>query len=139
MDQIEHRRIDVFFYGLFMDAELLREKVITPVNARRAAVENFRLVVTQRATLIPSHGDAVHGIVFALTHDEIDKLYGDASVNMYRPEAVLARLVEGNTIPCLCFNVPDVNLDFERNADYAAKLRTLAIHLGLPEGYIETI
>jgi hypothetical protein len=53
MGQLDHRRIDVFFYGLFMDAELLREKVITPVETRRAVVENFRLVITQRATLVP--------------------------------------------------------------------------------------
>ncbi len=39
------RRIDVFFYGLFMDDALLREKGINPVDRRMAFVENFSLVV----------------------------------------------------------------------------------------------
>jgi hypothetical protein len=139
MGQLDHRRIDVFFYGLFMDAELLREKVITPVETRRAVVENFRLVITQRATLVPSNGDVVHGIVFSLTHDEIDKLYADASVKAYRPEAVLARLTDGNPIPCLCFNLPGVDPNEERNLDYVEKLRALAMRLGFPEGYVQSI
>ena len=139
MGQLDHRRIDVFFYGLFMDAELLREKVITPVETRRAVVENFRLVITQRATLVPSNGDVVYGIVFSLTHDEIDKLYADASVKAYRPEAVLARLTDGNPIPCLCFNLPGVDPNEERNLDYVEKLRALAMRLGFPEGYVQSI
>ena len=139
MGQLDHRKIDVFFYGLFMDAELLREKVITPVETRRAVVENFRLVITQRATLVPSNGDVVHGIVFSLTHDEIDKLYADASVKAYRPEAVLARLTDGNPIPCLCFNLPEVDPNEERNLDYVEKLRALAMRLGFPEGYVQSI
>ena len=32
------RRIDVFFYGLFMDDALLKEKGIAPENRRLAAV-----------------------------------------------------------------------------------------------------
>jgi len=139
MGQLDHRRIDVFFYGLFMDAELLREKGITPVDARSAAVENFRLVVTQRATLIPANGDVVYGIVFSLTHDEIDKLYADASVKAYRPEAVLARLTDGKPIPCLCFNLSAVDQNGERNLDYVQKLRALAIRLGFPEMYVQSI
>ena len=139
MDQSNLRRIDVFFYGLFMDAELLREKGISPVASRQAAVENFQIRITQRATLVPSNGDVVYGIVFSLTHDEIDKLYAEPSVKAYRPEAVFARVTDGTTIPCLCFNLPDVNLDENRNEEYAGKLRALATRLGLPASYAETI
>jgi hypothetical protein len=32
------RRIEVFFYGLFMDADLLRAKGADPVNIRSASV-----------------------------------------------------------------------------------------------------
>ena len=144
MNQSGSRRIDVFFYGLFMDEELLREKGVNPCDRRLAELENFQLVITQRATLIPSVGNMVHGIVFSLTHDEVDSLYADPSVSMYRPEAVLARLPGGNSIPCLCFNLPGfnlpaVNMTNERNADYAAKLRALATRLNLPPSYVQTI
>ena len=100
----EVRRIDVFFYGLFMDEDLLREKEINPVNRRIASIENFSLVSGARATLIPFSGRTAHGVVFSLTHSEVDDLYSESSVSAYRPEAVFARLADGNVIPALCFN-----------------------------------
>lgn len=139
MDQSNLRRIDVFFYGLFMDAELLRAKGVRPVDSRQAVVENFQIRITQRATLTPSDGHVVYGFVFSLTHDEIDRLYREPSVKAYRPEAVFARVKDGTTIPCLCFNEPDVGLEEKRNEEYAGKLRALATHLGLPPSYAETI
>lgn len=139
MNKLDPRRIDVFFYGLFMDEALLREKGINPSNGRLAAVENFELVITQRATLVPSIGHVVHGIAFSLTHDEVDALYADPSVSMYRPEAVMARLSDGSVVPCLCFNLPLVNSEEKANRDYAEKLRALATQLNLPESYVQTI
>ena len=139
MNQSASRRIDVFFYGLFMDEGLLREKGVNPCDRRLAELKNFQLVITHRATLVPSSGNVVHGIVFSLTHDEVDKLYADTSVSMYRPEAVLARLPDGNSVPCLCFNLPTVNPTGEHNADYATKLRALATQLKFPESYVQTI
>ena len=139
MNQSGSRRIDVFFYGLFMDERLLLEKGVNPIDRRLAELENFQLVITRRASLVPAESQVVHGVVFSLTHDEIDSLYADPSVSMYRPEAVLARLSDGNSIPCLCFNLPRVNTTDQRNADYAAKLRTLATRLNLPDSYVQTI
>jgi len=37
------RRVDVFFYGLFMDAGLLRTKGAQPMNVRMASVLGFAL------------------------------------------------------------------------------------------------
>jgi hypothetical protein len=139
MNQSAARLIDVFFYGLFMDEALLRKKGLNPINRGLALVENVGLVITQRATLVPSAGNLVHGVVFSLTHDEVDSLYADPSVSMYRAEAVLARLPDGNSIPCLCFNLPTVNTTDERSAEYAAKLRALATRLNLPQSYVQTI
>lgn len=48
------RRLDVFFYGLFMEVAVLRKIGLTPVNPRRAYVEGFALRIGQRATLVPS-------------------------------------------------------------------------------------
>ena len=36
MSQQLPRRIDAFFYGLFMDEAVLRQSGVTPVDARRA-------------------------------------------------------------------------------------------------------
>ena len=133
------RSIDVFFYGLFMDDALLREKGINPGNRRIASVENFCLVIGARATLVPCANGTAHGVLFSLTHTEVDALYSEVSVSVYRPEAVSARLADGSTIPALCFNLPVPPAIEERNPQYVSKLRELADRIGLPPGYVSSI
>jgi hypothetical protein len=133
------RRIDVFFYGLFMDEALLQAKGVIPQQRRLAVLHNFRLMIGERATLVPSSGQAVHGVIFSLTHAEIDSLYAESSVSVYRPEAVIATVGDGEKIPALCFNLPKPPAATERNPQYAAKLKELAERIGLPEQYIVTI
>lgn len=133
------RRIDVFFYGLFMDEALLREKGVNPSNRRTAFVENFALVIGARATLVPRTGRRAHGVVFSLAHGELDALYSDASVSVYRPEAVSAHLADGGVIPALCFNLPAPPPEGERNPQYVSKLRELAGRIGLPKSYVSSI
>jgi hypothetical protein len=137
--ETESRRIDIFFYGLFMDEALLREKGMNPVNRRIASAENFCLLIGMRATLGPCANGMVHGVVFALTHSEVDKLYSENSVSTYRPEAISVRLGDGSVIPALCFNLPSPPATEERNAQYAFKLRALAERIGLPPDYVSSI
>ena len=139
MSEAEVRRIEVFFYGLFMDEALLREKGMNPGNRRMASVENFCLVIGARATLVPCPGQTVHGVLFSLTHTEVDALYSEASVSVYRPEAVSAQLADGSVIPALCFNLPVPPSITERNPQYVAKLRELAERIGLPPSYVSSI
>ena len=133
------RRVNVFFYGLFMDESLLREKGLRPEGRRVARVENFRLVVGGRATLVPREGGEVYGVLFSLTPDEVDALYSEESVSAYRPEAVCAQPADGTVVPALCFNLPAPPAPGERNPQYAAKLRALAARLGLPADYVSSI
>ena len=122
-----------------MDDALLREKGMNPVNRRRALVENFSLLIGTRATLVPCTGQIVHGVLFSLTHAEIDALYAEASVSVYRPEAVSAQLADGSMVPALCFNLPAPPATTESNPQYAAKLRELAGRIGLPASYAASI
>ncbi|HKY27275.1 MAG TPA: gamma-glutamylcyclotransferase family protein [Pyrinomonadaceae bacterium] len=132
-------RVDVFFYGLFMDEALLREKGLDPQNRRLASLENFSLVVGARASLVPSEGSRVYGVLFSLDHREVDLLYSDASVSAYRPEIVTANLDEGSVARALCYNLPGPPSTEERNPQYASKLRKLAEDIGLPSNYIASI
>jgi hypothetical protein len=133
------RRVDVLFYGLFMDEALLREKGLSPEGRRVASVENFRLVIGARATLVPCEGATVYGVLFSLTSGEVDALYSEDSVSAYRPEAVAARLEDGEIVPALCFNLPAPPSADERNPHYALKLRELAGRVGLPADYVSSI
>jgi hypothetical protein len=136
---MESRTIDVFFYGLFMDAELLRANGLHPVNGRQARVSGMALRIGRRATLVPDPGRSVHGFLFGLSHQEVERLYAEPSVSAYRPEAVIARLADGSCLPALCFNLPPSNVTDEANPEYAEKLRTVAYRLGLPADYVAGI
>lgn len=133
------RRIDVFFYGLFMDADLLRTKGANPINIRAASVPGFALRIGQRATLLRNPSGRAHGILMELTHAEVDQLYSEPSVRTYRAEAVLCELKDGSRIPALCFNLLEPPRPEEANAEYAAKLRDLAVRLALPSDYVASI
>jgi hypothetical protein len=133
------RRVDVFFYGLFMDADLLRTKDADPGKIRPACVPGFALRVGQRATLLRNPDARAYGILMELTHDEIERLYSETTVRAYRPEAVLCELEDGSHIPALCFNLVVPPGPEEANSEYAAKLRDLAGRLGLPPDYISRI
>jgi hypothetical protein len=133
------RRVDVFFYGLFMGAELLRAMGIMPVNIRIASAPGFALRIGQRATLTPNLNSRVYGVLMELTHDEIDRLYSQKSVSFYRPEAIIAELADGSYVPALCFNLPVAPNAKEANPDYARQLRDLGHRLGLPSDYVDGI
>jgi hypothetical protein len=49
---MSERRVDVFFYGLFMDIGVLRQSGVEPVNPRRASADGFALRIGRRATLV---------------------------------------------------------------------------------------
>jgi hypothetical protein len=136
---MDARPIDVFFYGLFMDAEALRANGFHPVNSRQAFVAGMTLQIGRRATLIPDHGGHVHGFVIGLSQQEVERLYAEPSVAAYRPEAVMAQLVDRSSVPALCFNLPPSDAPVEANPEYAEKLRVVASRLGLPADYIAGI
>ncbi len=135
---VQHR-ITVFFYGLFMDDQLLRGKGANPANVRRASVPGYALRIGKRATLIPQPEASAYGILMELTHAEIEQLYSEASVTAYRPEAVLAQPADGSNVATLCFNLVVPPAPEEMNAEYATKLRELARRLNLPAAYVESI
>jgi hypothetical protein len=133
------RRVDVFFYGLFMDEELLRAKGLEIEGAELAAVDGLALRIGQRAALVPAPGCRVHGIVFSLTLSELERLYSEPSVRAYRPQAVLAQLASGGVIAALCYNLPQPPALTDHNPEYAAKLRAVAQKVGLPTEYVASI
>ena len=133
------RRIDAFFYGLFMDLEILRESGVAPINPRRAYVDNVALLIGERATLVPSAGARAYGMLFALTHSELDRLYAAPGLEQYRPEAVLAHPLEGPPTPALCYNLRETPRPHERNPEYAARLQRALSKLDFPPEYVASV
>ena len=133
------RSIDVFFYGLFMDEELLHSKGLEPARAETGFVAGFALRIGQRAALVPSSADRVYGRVMAVLPAELERLYAEPSLRDYEPIAVLVRLENGSLIPALCYNLPEPPAADAHNPEYAARLRTVAHRVGLPAAYVAAI
>ena len=137
---MSERRIDAFFYGLFMDTAILRAGGIAePANPRRAFVEDFELRIGQRATLVPVAGSRVYGMLFALTHTELDLLYAAPGLEPYRAEALLAQPFDGIATPALCYNLRDPPQADELNREYASRLQEVLAKLGFPEEYVASV
>jgi len=136
---VSERRIDAFFYGLFMDIGILREAGVAPVNPRRAYVDGFALRIGQRATLLPSAGARAYGMLFGLTCSELDRLYAPPGLEQYHPEAVLVQPLEGAPTPALCYNLREAPRPDERNSEYAARLQRALMTLDFPPEYISSL
>jgi hypothetical protein len=131
------RTVQAFFYGLYMDEGVLRDKGVDPRNPRRAVVPGYRTRVGARATLVPRFGAQAFGMVFGVTHAELDRLYSGAGLDMYRAESVLAFFEDGTCAPVATFNLREPPAAGEGNEAYATKLRGVLERLGLPADQLE--
>jgi hypothetical protein len=132
---------NVFFYGLFMDAAVLEANGVVGRKRRPAVLRDWALRVGERATIVPAGGAAVFGIVMTMSLPDLDRLYGQPGLQMYRAAAVLVDDDAGESLPvaALAYVLPEEPGPGDRNPDYAAKLRALAARLGFPADYIESI
>lgn len=133
------RIIDAFFYGLFMDVAILRKSNVTPINPRRAYVEDFGLRIGDRATLVRDVGGRCYGMLIGLTHVELDRLYAAPGLEQYRAEPVLAQVIGGPGVPALCYNLLVEPPKHQRNPDYAARLQRVLRELDFPADYVESL
>lgn len=128
------RVLDVFFYGLFMDEQVLRQAGVEPKNFRRAYVDNFELRIGQRATLIPLKNARAYGMLISLTQSELDHLYSAPGLEDYRPEEVVAYSIGNETTPAICYNLGQIPDPGERDPKYAERLKFVLKKPGVSTG-----
>ena len=133
MNNSESRLQNVFFYGLYMDPEILESKGVIPREPREGYVEGYKLRIGNMATLLREADSKASGLVYSLTHEELDKLYAKSGLDMYVSEAVLVALSSGELIPALCCNLLSPPSIEETNAEYETKLALCKSRLNLLE------
>jgi len=132
MDNSINRLHDVFFYGLYMDEEVLKSKGITIRNQRSAYVNDYELRIGDLATLLHSKNSRAYGMVYAMTHKEIASLYEGSGLDSYVLEALLCTLSDGSKIVVLCKNLEKAPKEDESNKEYFTKLKNCMDKYGLP-------
>jgi hypothetical protein len=132
--------IRIFFYGLFMDARLLREKGLHPTLVGPAELPGYQIHIGNRASLIPSRQSTSYGMLIDLPGEEATTLYSAPDVSDYRPDNVNAILLNDRTTQTSrCYNLPPDKLGVGTNAEYAEQLSALVLELGFPPAYASEI
>jgi len=122
MDNSKNRLHDVFFYGLYMDEEILKSKGVSLRNKRVAFANGYKLRIGKMATLLRDENSKAYGLVYSLTQDEVEKLYISSGLTEYVSESLLLNLNDGELIASLCCNLINPPSEDEKNEEYYEKL-----------------
>ncbi|MDQ2855716.1 MAG: gamma-glutamylcyclotransferase [Acidobacteriota bacterium] len=134
---VNEKRVWIFFYGTFMDANVLKEQSINSPTVMPAKLNGYEIYISPRVNLVSADRSLVYGSLAQLTHDEITKLYAglEQRFNLkYLPEAVLAETLDGNFRPALCYVAPHMD-ESPPDSEYIRQMGIAARAAGLPEWY----
>lgn len=130
----------IIFYGLFMDEALLNDKGLHPKIIGPARLDNYRIRIVGRATLVQDPGAAAFGIVMKLTGKEVEVLYTAPGLDDYRSELVdVVMLNDGLVQQVSCYNLPAASMNMASNAQYTMALTKLVNALDFPDDYVREI
>ncbi len=128
-----------FFYGSYINFDVLREVDFIPKKWEVARLAGFDIVIQPRANLLRSDRNFVYGILATGTHAELGRLYThakDVLGETYLPEAVLAETLDGKYKPALCYICSEMTRRPASN-DYIDRIVAPARKYGFPDWYIQ--
>ena len=134
-------RVWVFFYGSFINLDVLRQQGLVPERYEVARLGGFDIRIGPLANLVRSEGRCVYGIVATATHGELRRLYDyarDGLGGTYLPEAVLAQTLDGRFQPALCYIAHDLR-EAPPAAEYVDRIVGPARRFGFPAWYVERL
>ncbi len=126
------RLVNTFFYGLYMDPEILRSKGIEIRNPKKVFVKNYTVRIGKMATMLREDSSVTYGMVYQLTHKEIFDLYEGSGITSYVKEALMAECDNGDMFPVICCNLLTPPHESESNDGYLKKLISCMERLELP-------
>jgi hypothetical protein len=133
--------VRVFFYGSYMDLNILKDFDCVPEQWEVARLYGCDIVIRPRANLIRSDRTCVYGIVAAVTHDELDRLYARIQRDFgqtYLPKPVLAETLNGTWVPSLTYIAASMEAETAAH-DYIERMVRPARELNFPPWYIERL
>jgi hypothetical protein len=134
------RRVWTFFYGSFMNPEVPAKAEVRPTEAQVGRLDGWDIKIAPRATLIPSDGGSVFGILAKVTHADLDKLYTKDwfGFGTYLPEAVLVADSAEHPVPALCYIAWEME-GGSPTREYMDKVLSVARQFEFPDWYINRI
>lgn len=134
-------KVDVFFYGSYMNPAVLAEVDIVPERFAVARLSGYDIRIQPRANLVRSDQHSVYGVVAAATHAELHRLYAHAQNVLgesYVPEAVLVKTADQRWLPALCY-ISHSMKPCPAEAAYVERIVQPARNFGFPQWYIQRL
>ena len=128
-------KVWVFFYGSYINFDVLREVDLVPEQWHVARLDGFDIRIRPRANLVRSDQHCVYGIVASGTHEQLRRLYSQNWVGTYLPEPVLVETLDGQWRAALCYIAPAGESRPASN-DYIDRIVGPAREYGFPGWYI---
>lgn len=128
----------VFFYGLFMDVDVLAKQGVVPESVSMGWIDDFVIRISQRATLVREAGGRAYGVLMDVNSSDIERLYAEESVADYVAETVCVNTEGSGQVEAACYNLPHEKIVGE-NREYAKLLLKLVRRLSFPKAYTEQI
>lgn len=136
----EEKKVWVFFYGSYINLNVLKEIDISPDFFDIAKLSGFEIVIQPRANLIASFAHEVFGILTTASHSELERLYTEHALDIlgerYLPEAVVVQLLDGSLQPALCYISHEMKAQPAEN-DYIDRIVGPAREYDFPKSYIK--
>jgi hypothetical protein len=135
-------KVWVFFYGSYINPDVLREAALVPDEWHIATLAGFDLTIAPRANLLRDSAKMVWGILATATHAELARLYNDHAQKIlgetYLPEAILATDTAGRLRPAMTYIAPSMQPRAAEKA-YVERIASPAERFDFPEWYIQKI
>jgi hypothetical protein len=135
----ESRLVRVFFYGTFMNPEVLAAYGIAAREVLPAKVTDFELCIRPRVNLVASKGATVYGAIVLVTQKDLEKIYSELERRLglkYLPEAVLAETLSGGlTVKAALCYIAHSMTPGPAAPEYVKELADCVRALNFPESY----
>jgi hypothetical protein len=128
-------KVWTFFYGSFINLDVLGQVGYTPDRFKVARLSGFDIRIEPLANLVRSDQHSVYGIVAPATHEELRRLYAQEWVGTYLPEPVVVETLDAKLRAAFCYIAPSPEPRPATN-DYIDRIVTPARQHGFPEWYI---
>jgi ketosteroid isomerase-like protein len=127
--------LNIFFYGSFMDLELLRTLGVVPKTFGKAELKNWSIAFSSMATLVQSEGDSVYGTIAELSRDEVRMLYTRDDLKHYSPVDIAVATERNKHVPAQCY-ISKPGAGQKPSVDYLRRVIQAAESLGFPPAYL---
>ncbi len=130
-----------FFYGSYMNLDVLKEADYVPRRHEPARLPGFDISIGPLANLVRSEQHTAYGIIATGTHTELARLYDHAEAVLggkYLPEPVLVVTGDDRWLPALTYIAPELPSK-PASDDYIDRLVAPARGHGFPDWYIDRL